>query len=182
MIKILLIIVACVYAPVSLGGWFGGPSNYNDCILESMKGVTSNTAAQWIVLSCRDKFPEKTPNDPEASENVVSQLTGRARVTDSGHFSGYIYNGNQDWAITQITVVLTPKASASSPQPGKGNSPAPVRLDSIGEPVPLPEKKEYNVVISVAPLTKSEFSVSVDGGYSGGYDWSITKARGHKSR
>ena len=36
-------------------GWFG-PSNYDECILESMKGVTSNVAARLVESSCREKF------------------------------------------------------------------------------------------------------------------------------
>ena len=36
-----------------------GPDSYDECILESMKGVTSDVAARIIMLSCRNKFPEE---------------------------------------------------------------------------------------------------------------------------
>jgi hypothetical protein len=35
-----------------------GADNYNDCLLENMKGVTSNAAAGIIATACRNKFPE----------------------------------------------------------------------------------------------------------------------------
>jgi hypothetical protein len=34
-----------------------GPSSYEDCILESMQGVTSDAAAGLIRQACREKFP-----------------------------------------------------------------------------------------------------------------------------
>jgi hypothetical protein len=37
-------------------GWFG-PNNYEDCVLENMKGVTSNVAAVAIENACLKKFP-----------------------------------------------------------------------------------------------------------------------------
>lgn len=36
-----------------------GPDNYDDCILESMKGVTGDGAAKLVANSCRQKFPEQ---------------------------------------------------------------------------------------------------------------------------
>lgn len=38
-------------------GWFG-PKNYDECILENMKGVTLKQAVWAIQNSCRAKFPE----------------------------------------------------------------------------------------------------------------------------
>lgn len=165
MIKYCLIIIICIYPSVSLGGWFG-PSNYDECVLESMKGVTSDLAARLIVISCQNKFLEQIPNDYYDSEvpaNVVGQLNGRAGMTDYGYFKGNIYNGNKDWTITQITVVLVPKTKDKSPDPAH-------------------RAKEYNVNLSVSPLTNDDFIVSTDSGGSSEFDWSITKARGYKSR
>ena len=50
-----------------------GPKNYEDCILENMNGVTSNTAARAIMMACRTKFPEKkTP--PPSSRKIPKPL------------------------------------------------------------------------------------------------------------
>lgn len=36
-----------------------GPKNYEDCIIDNMKGVTSNLAAQQIKQACENKFPKQ---------------------------------------------------------------------------------------------------------------------------
>jgi hypothetical protein len=36
-------------------------STYDECILESLKGVSSDVAANAIIASCRNKFPQAAP-------------------------------------------------------------------------------------------------------------------------
>jgi hypothetical protein len=43
-------------------------SSYDECILESLKGVSSDVAANAIIASCRSTFPETTPQAAEAAE------------------------------------------------------------------------------------------------------------------
>lgn len=43
-------------------------SSYDECILESLKGVSSDVAASAIIESCRNTFPESTPAAREAAE------------------------------------------------------------------------------------------------------------------
>ena len=43
-------------------------SSYDECILESLKGVSSDFAANAIIASCRSTFPETTPQAAEAAE------------------------------------------------------------------------------------------------------------------
>lgn len=47
----------------ALGGLFG-PSTYEDCILQNMRGVSSDRAAANIQRACRVKFPDTTPPEP----------------------------------------------------------------------------------------------------------------------
>ncbi|RZB30376.1 MAG: hypothetical protein SRB1_02656 [Desulfobacteraceae bacterium Eth-SRB1] len=64
----------------SQGGWFG-PNDYDECILESMKGVTSDVAARLIRRSCRDKFPpqaKKKPRTKSLTYKELGQLTGKS--------------------------------------------------------------------------------------------------------
>jgi hypothetical protein len=42
-------------------------SSYDECILESLKGVSSDVAANAIIASCRSTFPEVTAVAPEAA-------------------------------------------------------------------------------------------------------------------
>lgn len=71
---------------ISEARWFG-PSTYEDCILESMKGVTNDIAAKAIEKACRKKFPYKRakraplPKIPESyslSLDVLNNIKGGA--------------------------------------------------------------------------------------------------------
>lgn len=56
--KLRLLIPLCLYAiGTSHAGWFG-PNNYDDCILENIKGVTQIQAIHAVKSSCRSKFPQ----------------------------------------------------------------------------------------------------------------------------
>lgn len=43
-------------------GWFG-PSNYDECILEHLKGVSSDMGARMVAASCAKQFPPKKVAD-----------------------------------------------------------------------------------------------------------------------
>lgn len=99
-------------------GWWG-PSNYDECILESMKGVTSDVAARNIVAACRRKFPEADTSctlralaDDERKNVKVSGKVYR------GLFNGSVYNGNSNVTVKEIDIELahdgTPATYASS--------------------------------------------------------------------
>ncbi len=59
--------VSFLILAILLPGVAGGaaPSNYDECILESMKSVKSDLAAKSIIMSCRKKFekPNKKFSD-----------------------------------------------------------------------------------------------------------------------
>ncbi len=61
-----VVLTATINVP-AWAGWFG-PDNYEECILDSMKGVTSNAAAVAIAQACRAKFPLPPPPPPTAEE------------------------------------------------------------------------------------------------------------------
>jgi hypothetical protein len=127
-----------------------------------MKGVTSDMAAGAIMASCREQFPEKRPSDTEVPAYVLSQLEGRAGMS-YGDFRGSIYNGSREWTITQVTVALAEKTKENS---------------STGKSSP----REYNVDVTVPPLTNGTFYFSVNSGGVSEYDWAIINARGYKYR
>ena len=56
-IEVLLLLV--LISPPCFSWSLFGPKDYNECILENMKGVTSDTAATLVNKSCREKFPKK---------------------------------------------------------------------------------------------------------------------------
>ena len=96
-----------------------GPSNYEECILEKMKGITSDVAARAVDAACRSKFPYKSPR---LTDEDINELLDRydAPVTLSAaqvqniknegvswtsNGTGLmikLYNGNSDVAIATI--------------------------------------------------------------------------------
>ncbi len=64
-------------------------SSYDECILESLKGVSSDVAANAIITSCRSKFPAAAPvaEEPAASppeeENVPQEPTQAETESES---------------------------------------------------------------------------------------------------
>lgn len=65
---VLLLPIALLSPTVGYGGLFG-PSNYDECITDSMKGVSSDVAARAIIEACRNRFPEsaRVPDTPAAT-------------------------------------------------------------------------------------------------------------------
>lgn len=104
---------ACLLMALSLiatgnaySGWFGGLNNYDECILESMKGVTSDVAAKLIQQSCRKKFPRESQEQKSVPlpDTVLQEIEGKAGMTDYGYYKGNIFNGSDSWHITSLKV------------------------------------------------------------------------------
>ena len=59
--SIALIILVIFLVPVLVRADVSEYSGYDECILESLKGVSSDVAANAIIASCRSSFPETAP-------------------------------------------------------------------------------------------------------------------------
>ena len=75
----------------TMAGWFG-PSTYEECLLENLKGVASDVAATGIAKACRAKFPvppptaeelRKAKEKNEASRAWIAECESRPRPKDS---------------------------------------------------------------------------------------------------
>ena len=153
------LILFYIFPATSNAGWFGA-NNFDECILESMNGVKSDTAAGLIYRACKAKFPIKERNESQVSPEVVSLLDGRGEYSN-GHFHGTIYNGNKTWTITQVTIVLRPKSKSKTSDK--------VRPD-----------KEYNVSITAPPLANVMFRESVANDGATDFEWGISRAHGYQ--
>jgi len=80
-----------------------------------------------------------------------------------GIFSGTIFNGNKDYALIGITVLLTPPANSKSDRTPAGG-------------------REYEIALALEPLAKGSLSMPVPSDNTLEYTWKITKARGYKAR
>lgn len=106
------------------------PSTYDECITDTMKGVSSDVAANAIIESCRNQFPEQieavpVQEDPApeqeavaAEQAVVATGTSRGltpaelvklRATAFVSFDTYritFHNDNEHLTITEVTIAV----------------------------------------------------------------------------
>ncbi len=68
---------------IAFAGLFG-PSNFDECVLENMKGVGSDMAARAVVAACSRKFPSAAPK-PAPTVKAAEPLTWCPRYEDIIH-------------------------------------------------------------------------------------------------
>lgn len=140
----------------SFAGWFG-PSNYDQCILDGMKGITSDVAARSVRSACGREFPSKTVKVKlrELSQSELKKLDGRSE-TSYGFFKGSLYNGNSGVTLEQVTISITTKSKAGKVL-----------------------RTYVNDIVSIPPLATGDFIFQTieDSGLD--YSWTIDSAKGH---
>ena len=145
-------------SPGQSGASQTGPANYDQCIQAAKKATASNRNTDEAARSCHKKFSGKRPQD----ENLPPEVLGKLD-TDGGFgygiFGGSIYNGNSDYTITQVTLLLTPL-------------PAELALAA----------KEYNIDVTLQPLSKGELSAALTSDVTREFSWRLIRARGYKTR
>ena len=152
--------IATVVLALPLAGCdeFLGPRTYDDCILKNLRGVTNNSVAAQIKISCREKFPEKVVPQAKSRELApweLAAITGRAGVSYGNRYGGTLYNGNKEITVTQVQIRVGTK---------EGGREA-IRV--------------YIADITIPPLTAKDFSFDIIvGDYRSEYSWGISGARG----
>ena len=69
----LLFLIAAIFPMTSTAGWLG-PSDYDECVLEKMKGQSKNMV-RHARNYCRSKFPIKeSPSTEQRLPNYLSQI------------------------------------------------------------------------------------------------------------
>ncbi len=133
--SIALIFLANFLLPGSVGAEESEFSSYDECILESLKGVSSDVAASAIIASCRSTFPETAPAavataEPEAesiqpeqpqpqgkpepaaagaSRELTQEELSNLKATLFGFTTKYkvtFENLNEDITITEVTIAV----------------------------------------------------------------------------
>lgn len=124
--RLFTVICLFIWMPIpAMGGWFG-PSNYEECILENMKGVASDEAVRAIKRACRAKFPHKPVKRQDVPVSVLKDITGEAwfvadarPITFRGkelipsNFHAKLYNNNAKWIIYRVEIRITDKATGT---------------------------------------------------------------------
>ena len=149
---------------MEVADWFW-PGNYDECILKSMKGVTSDIAADFIAHSCSEKFklePKKKLASRPLTNQELDQLDGKASlrygISTEGSISyeGTIFNGNSNVTVAEITIQVTTTMG------GKKAS----RL--------------YTDDVFIRPGTTAAFNFNIARGDKGAdYSWELHGAKGY---
>lgn len=170
--------VLSLCCPHANAGWLGGPSNYDQCITESMKGITSDVAARAVLQSCRKQFPEPTSSISPLPPDALRAVTGRAGLRDGmahvrdafgkmgaksyiNEFGGDIYNGTPDWTLKSVDVVV------EWTDQGKN------------------QQRTFRAVVDIPPLTEKPFEVEANVGSADEIkqtNWHISGAQGVRSK
>jgi len=156
-----------------------GPSSYDECIIDTMRGVSSDVAARAIMESCRSLFPGEQPDAgmpsapapvpaaPEPLETTgardltadeLARLDYRAKVFGSA-YSVTVENGNPDLTLTEVTIAVWDDGS------------------------PVASREEYSETVQIAPQTSALVKYTVH--YRGdetGWNWAVVAARGEAFR
>jgi hypothetical protein len=105
---------------VAQGGFWDrllGGSSYEDCILQNMRGVTSDQAAAQIARACRNRSESQGPSQPPSVDvmrefpNLRGMITEGAAYQDADMFF-FINHQNENILITSIRIKFTPPSSA----------------------------------------------------------------------
>lgn len=149
---------------VMLGAFLPGSSeaiclkkkSYEDCLLEGLKGTTSDIAAQAIKRACAEKFPSKAKRSLRlSSPSATTLITGTASI-GYGSLSGKLYNGSPFY-LSGVTLMVQPKGT-----------------DANGE---KPLGRRLAIKLDVPQNSTDSFCISVDDAFENairsGFDWSI---------
>jgi hypothetical protein len=128
---------------------FFGPSNYEECILQSMRGVTSDVAARSIRMACRIQFPVEVKKcvGVNLTHEQLSKLDGRA-YSSFGSFIIDIYNGNESVAVGSIDLVFKDKGTDQAKNYKAEFLPSPVEplsQSSLHLSVMLPDEWTWSI-------------------------------------
>ncbi len=155
-LSVLMLVLTPIYItilfipPPIVAGWFG-PKNYDDCILESMKGVKSDFAAKAIYGSCRQKFPQEEVSTPLTNQQIA-KLEGKIWENQFGKISGSLYNGNQDITVRFITIRMTDFTTKqyrdyrTAYVSGQGHIPPLTQGEFSFEPNIIPKNLVWNII------------------------------------
>ena len=137
------------------------PHTYEQCLLDGLKGVTSDVAATAIKNACTDKFPAKTKKSLMTlmSDEAKKGVTGTLQASGYGSLNGQIYNG-LGWQLVSITVIIKPKG-----------------LPGLDAPV----SRRLVLDLSAMPNTSGSVCIFIDKVFEdsikSGFDWSIEQLK-----
>lgn len=144
---IVLAVVALSLVEVgnALAGWFG-PSSFDECILENMKGVGGDMAAREVHRACRKKFPneEAANNRKKVPSSVLRKLDIQVVNSPFGEQSVIFYNGDSEWTICSL-VIRVKNPSAGNYKDYEAKYPGMMSAFCYGEPLTKDDRMTFKI-------------------------------------
>lgn len=135
------------------------------CPKKAMQNEENKFATTESRILCNKRSIKDTAKSIVLPDEAIEKLAIKAGF-GWGIFSGSIYNGNRHYAITQLTVSMTPVHDHHMEM---------MEMSSH-------ETKEYKIDLNLLPLSKGALSVAItsDDAHVHDFEWRITQALGHK--
>ena len=163
----ILLLPFVVLCPSISHGDTDKPANYDECIVDAMKGVSSDIAARAIIDSCRNLFPASpseaaapaqldTTDARELTAEELARLSSKSRVFGDS-YRVTIENRNPDLTLTEVTIAVWDSNDPATP------------------------RSEHSQSVRIGPQESAEVKYIVR--YRGdetGWSWGVVGARGVK--
>ena len=173
-----LLVPLVLLCPAISHGEQSGPSNFDECIIDSMRGVSSDVAARAIIDSCRNLYPEsQRESAPQAlpapmpasaaapppldttgaralTADELARLGAKAKVFGAS-YRVTVNNGNPNLTLTEVTIAVWDDTDLGA------------------------TREEFSEAVRIAPQTSAMVKYTVQ--YRGdetGWNWGIVAARG----
>jgi pyruvate/2-oxoglutarate dehydrogenase complex dihydrolipoamide acyltransferase (E2) component len=184
-INVLLVPLVLLFPAISYSD-SSGPTNFDECIVDTMRGVSSDVAAQAIIDSCRNLFPDSSgkaapppPPAPAAPAAPVANTpppaapapldTAAARSLSTDELAQLRAKARIFGSAYRITI--------------ENNNPnltlTEVTIAVWDDGNPLASRKEYSEAAQIAPQSSATVKYTVH--YRGdetGWNWGVVAARG----
>ena len=197
-LPVLLLPFAVLCPSISHGGP-DEPSNYDECIVDAMKGVSSDVAARAIIESCRNLFPkspaqplppaapEPTAPGPAAAEVATTATTAAPAVqaAPQAEAAPLDTTGARDLTDAELDRLrVKAKVFGSTYRITVDNGNPHLTLTEMTIAVwddsdPATGRKEYSEAVQIGPqaTTEVKFTVHYRGDESS-WRWGVVGARG----
>ena len=199
--KQILLLPLLLICPGISHGDLSEPSNYDECIVQSMRGVSSDVAARAIIESCGNLFPQKPPAAAPPAHPAPIAATAPVEATAPPAEVGAKVQASEAAASAAPAPLDTAKARdltadelarlrvtakilGSSYRITFDNDNSDLTLTEVtiavwDESDPRAKRAEYSEAVMIAPRTSATVKYTVH--YRGdemGWRWAVVAARG----
>jgi hypothetical protein len=147
-----------------------GLSGYEDCILQSMKGIKNPKAVPSIRQTCRERFPQRQAALAPREDRLLSRDELGALTIGAGEFVAQMTSQN----AASNAPVAAMRFKVQNPHASLRITEVTVSITSAASDKPL----EYRATCNVSPKSTGEIVVSFLQTEREGFRWNIVGGRG----